>query len=475
MLFPTVTFASFFVVVLLVHAAASDRPRLRKLVLLVAAAVFYGYWDKRFVLLLAGVIVATWAFAVAIGRTAEIRVRRALVALALTLDVATLALFKYFDFFTGSFADAVARVGVHVQPPVLTLLLPVGLSFFLFEAMSYVVDVHRGRLQPARLIDVAVWLSFFPKLASGPITRAVEFVPQLHASAPVEVQLGRAYSLVARGLLKKLVIASFLTTAITADVFADPDAFNAAVVLLAVYAYAALIYTDFSGYTDMAIGLALLLGFTLPENFNRPYTATSVQDFWSRWHMTLSRWLRDYLFPPLVGGARSSRLRVYAGILAVMLIAGLWHGAAWGFVVFGGIHGLAMARERWSRDRRRARRRPRPADTAWRLAMRRFVTFHIVCLAWVFFAAGSVGGAGDVLAALATNWTLPVTTVTPLLVLVVAAVLAAQYLPTDVGARLAAVAVRAQPAAQAAALAVALVVILSLAPDTVPAFIYFRF
>jgi len=235
------------------------------------------------------------------------------------------------------------------------------------------------------------------------------------------------------------------------------------------------IYADFSGYTDMAIGLAALLGFRLPENFNLPYTATSVQDFWARWHMTLSRWLRDYLFAPLTGRRADRPVRAYAGIVVVMLLAGLWHGAAWGFVIFGGIHGVAMARERWSRQRRRVLRRPVPVRTPMRELAARVSTFHIVCLGWIFFAAHTIGGGVDVLNGLVRNWTLPLTTVTPLLLLTVAGTIAAQYIRTGVGERLKKAAQQARPAAQAVGFAVALTPILALAPTTVPAFIYYRF
>jgi D-alanyl-lipoteichoic acid acyltransferase DltB (MBOAT superfamily) len=476
LLFPTVTFAAFFMVVLAVAGLVQSHRLLRKLVLICAGAVFYAYWELRAVLLLAAVVLLTWGLARLAGQARRPAVRSAAVVTAVVVDLATLGLFKYYDFFATSLTDALNRLGVQLNPTLITLALPLGLSFYLFEAMSYVIDVRRDRLPAASLLDVATWLSFFPKLASGPITRAAEFMPQLRAEpAALRVSLGPAYTRIARGLLKKLVIASFLGTAVTDQVFADPNGYSSLVVLVAVYAYAAMIYADFSGYTDMAIGLASLLGFTLPENFNRPYAATSIQDFWSRWHMTLSRWLRDYLFAPLVGRGTASRLRVYAGLIAVMLLAGLWHGAAWGFVVFGGVHGVAMAVERFRRDvRRAAGARPRPQTRVSR-ALQRVITFHVVCLGWVFFASGSVGGGMAVLGALATNWSLATTTVTPLLLLVIAGVMALQFVPAGVGRKLATLAGQASAPQAGLALAASLVVVLSLAPDTVPAFIYFRF
>lgn len=475
MQFPTVTFVVFFGVVLTGAWALHGRLVLRKLWLIAAGAWFYATWDVRFLGLLAALIVATWGAGHLITRSTGRR-QTALTAAAIALDLSLLGVFKYYDFFVGSLVSELARLGVHAHPPLLQIALPIGVSFYTFQAVSYLVDARRGRVMAASLIDIAAWLSFFPTVTSGPITRAGEFVPQL-AEAPrmVGSDLARAYVLIGRGLLKKLVLASFFASAITDKTFASPSSYSSLTLLVAVYAYAAQIYCDFSGYTDLAIGIARLLGFVLPENFDRPYTAVSVQDFWSRWHMTLSRWLRDYLFAPLTGRTARRPVRVYASIVAVMLLAGLWHGAAWGFVVFGGIHGVAMAVERARRDRRRRLHRPPPVRTWNEQLVARVVTFHLVCLGWVFFGTATIGRATDLLTALATNWTLPVTQLTPLLLLAVAAVVAAQYLPSRPAERLFARAAGLHPAAQAAAFAIATVPILALGPTTVPAFIYYRF
>ena len=475
-LFPTATFAAFFATVLVGAWTLARWPIARKCWLTAAGGVFYSYWDVRFVYLITGFIVVNWAFARAIDRASGDGVRRTLLYAGVAADLMALGVFKYYGFFEDAVANGLSRVGVQVHPPLLDIALPVGISFYCFQAVSYLIDVRRRRIASAGLLDVATWLSFFPTVTSGPITRATEFMPQLAAVADGRsVDTGRALWLIARGLVKKLVIASYLATTITERAFADPKSFNSLVLLIAVYAYAVQIYADFSGYTDMAIGLAALLGFRLPENFNLPYTATSVQDFWARWHMTLSRWLRDYLFAPLTGRRADRPVRAYAGIVVVMLLAGLWHGAAWGFVVFGGIHGVAMARERWSRQRRRVLRRPVPVRTPMRELAARVSTFHIVCLGWIFFAAHTIGGGVDVLSGLVRNWTLPLTTVTPLLLLTVAGTIAAQYIRTAVGERLKKAAQQARPAAQAVGFAVALTPILALAPTTVPAFIYYRF
>ena len=474
--FPTVAFVAFFAIVMTGSWSLARWPTARKFWLVAAGGYFYSRWDRRLVVLLAAYVVVAWLVGRLLSLTSERRQRAVLLTTGIVLDLGALGVFKYYGFFVDAATGALTRIGLHLQPPLLDVVLPVGISFYCFQAISYLIEVHRGRIAAATLLDTACWLSFFPTLASGPITRASEFLPQLATPPnPATIDTARAYWLITRGLFKKLVVASFLATAITDKTFANPSAYGALTLLVGVYAYAAQIYCDFGGYTDMALGIACLLGFRLPENFDRPYTATSVQDFWSRWHMTLSRWLRDYLFAPLTMRGRQQPVRVFASIVLVMLLAGLWHGAAWGFVVFGGVHGVAMAVERASRQRRRRLHRPLPAPTPRRQFVRRLVTFHIVCLGWVFFASPSLATAGDLLARIATHWSISASLVTPLLVATVAGVIAMQYLPKQPLARLAALAGRARPAVQALAFAVASVPVLALAPSTVPAFIYYRF
>ena len=226
------------------------------------------------------------------------------------------------------------------------MTLPVGVSFFTFMAISYVVDTYRGELVPTTLMRFAVFQAFFPHLVAGPIVRAGELLPQLEQPRdPRRVDTGRAFFLIVTGLFLKVVIANHLATHIVDDVFAAPNRHSSLEVLVAVYGYAVQIFADFCGYTNIAIGVALLLGFEFPQNFASPYTAVSLQDFWRRWHMTLSRFLRDYLYIPL-GGNRKGRIFTYRNLLLTMLLGGLWHGAAWTFVVWGGIHGLGLAVER---------------------------------------------------------------------------------------------------------------------------------
>ena len=465
MLFPTISFAVFFLLVLVASWLLMPFPLRWKPFILVASYVFYAAWDWRFVFLLMGVTVVAQLGAVAVHRAATEQGRRRALTVALALLLGGLAWFKYYGFFAASLASLLEPVGLAPPLPLLQVILPVGISFFTFQAISYVVDVFREELPPARPIDVAIYLAFFPHLVAGPIVRATEFLPQLRRRRdPRHVEGARGFVLIVGGLFKKVVIGDFLATAIVDPVFASPDAHSAGEILFATYGYAIQIYADFSGYTDIAIGTALLLGFKFPMNFDRPYVAATLQDFWRRWHMTLSRWLRDYLYIPLGGNSGRAR-RTQRNLLLTMLLGGLWHGAAWTFVIWGLIHGLGLAIERG---------RKRQVATGRALWTQRLITFHIVCLAWIFFRADSLPTAGTLLWRLLTAWG-PAPLVTPTIILVVVLALAAQFIPRDIGQRVQLVFSRAAPAAQGIALAVALLLIDSLGPQGVAPFIYFQF
>jgi D-alanyl-lipoteichoic acid acyltransferase DltB (MBOAT superfamily) len=270
-------------------------------------------------------------------------------------------------------------------------------------------------------MDVAILQAFFPHLVAGPIVRANELLPQLRTPRdPRTVLAGPGLFLIAGGLIKKTVVADELARRVVDPVYNDPVAHSGGEILLAFYAFAAQIYCDFSGYTDMAIGIALLLGFQLPQNFNRPYAALSLQDFWRRWHITLSRWLRDYLYIPL-GGNRKGERKTYRNLMITMLLGGFWHGASFTFLIWGGIHGTALSVERWGRQRYPSFRMP--VFVAW------FVTFNVVCIAWVFFRAPNLGTAFDILGGIGLSGPSPLVTL-PMVFLVVAAI-AVQFLPQD--------------------------------------------
>jgi alginate O-acetyltransferase complex protein AlgI len=473
-LFPTATFAIFFLLVLPLSWLTMPWPHRWRPFIVLASYVFYSWWDWRFVFLLAGCTLWNQVLAVRIWRSQVQSQRKALLVLALAGNIGLLGYFKYYDFFVSSSDNMAEIVGLDLPLSLKSIVLPVGVSFFTFMAISYVVDAYRGEFEPTTLEKFAVYLSFFPHLVAGPIVRPSELIPQIETPRdPRRVDTSRAFYLIATGLFKKVVIANYLASSIVDQVFAAPGQHSSLEILIAVYAYAVQIYADFSGYTDIAIGIALLLGFQFPQNFDSPYAAVSVQDFWRRWHMTLSRWLRDYVYIPL-GGNRGTSLATYRNLMLTMLIGGLWHGAAWTFVVWGGLHGGALAWERWRRERRS------PADAARRTTGRhvwaaRIVTFHFVCFAWIFFRSDSFGAAWDMIEGLFTNWGAPSPLVTTGVLLAIAVGIGSQYLPARIPRLLMARFSRLPVLGQATVLALALMVTSVLGPEGVAPFIYFQF
>jgi len=463
--FPTIEFATFFTVVLFLSWLLMPHPRAWRPFILLSSWVFYGWLDWRWVLLLIGSTVVNTLLANAVARADGQVTRKQWVTVAVVLNLALLGTFKYLGFFVGSVDDALSGIGIGGLP-VLQIVLPIGISFFTFQSISYVVDVYRGDQRPVALMDFAILQAFFPHIVAGPIVRVAEFVPQLKTPRdPRKVLAGPGIFLIAGGLLKKTVVADELARRIVDPVFSDPSAHSGLETLLAIYGFAAQIYCDFSGYTDMAIGLALLLGFQLPQNFNRPYLALSLQDFWRRWHMTLSRWLRDYLYIPL-GGNRDGERRTYRNLMLTMLLGGLWHGAAWTFVLWGGIHGSALSAERWASNRFRGFHMP--AWVAW------LITFHVVCLAWIFFRSPDLTTAFDMIGQVFAGGPSPLVTL-PMVFLVVATI-ALQAVPGDAWERAEAWLVSRPIAAQGIGLGLLLVVAdAAVGQEGVAPFIYFQF
>ncbi len=463
MLFPTVQFAIFFPIVLALSWALMSRPRAWKPFIILASYVFYASASPLFCLLLGAVTLGNQAAAVLIGRTEDERRRRLLVTAAVVLDLAVLGVFKYYSFFVQQMTELLHGIGLGMPLPLITIALPVGVSFYTFQAISYVVDVRRRQVEPAGLLDAAVYLSFFPHLVAGPIVRAREFLPQLALPRdPENVAVGPGIALIALGLVKKVVIADYLARTLVDPVFAVPQAYGGLDLLLAAYGYAAQIYCDFSGYTDMAIGLALLMGFVFPQNFRSPYRATGFRDFWRRWHMTLSRFLRDFLYIPL-GGNRGGRWMVYRNLMITMVLAGLWHGAAWTFVLWGAFHGLGLVAEHALKGRLRL-----PGWLRW------LGTFHLVVFGWILFRSQSLALAGTFLSRLgspgsATLWSAPV-------LVAIVLVVGLQVVPAR---PLAALQLRIEglrPVVLAVGLAIVIVLVGATVPSQgVPPFIYFRF
>jgi alginate O-acetyltransferase complex protein AlgI len=329
MLFPAVGFALFLLPVWVISWALHGWHRVNKLFLLVASYLFYAAWDWRFCGLLFASSVGNHLIAKVI-HVAPDRQRRLVLYGCIAANLAVLGWFKYWGFFAANADDFLVSVGLEPSVPLMGVILPVGISFFTFHAISYVVDVYRGTMSPARsLLDVLLYISFFPHLVAGPIVRASCFLPQLaHPTDRDDIRLSAALVLIVSGLVKKVLIADYLASALVDPAFLDPQRQSAIVLWLGVYGYAVQIFCDFYGYTDMAIGIAALFGYRFPMNFNQPYRSVSLQEFWTRWHISLSSWLRDYLYIPLGGSHRGQR-RTCVNLLATMALGGLWHGASW--------------------------------------------------------------------------------------------------------------------------------------------------
>lgn len=473
MLFPTIDFAIFFAAAFAANWLLNPYQKLWRLAMLAASYLFYSWWDWRFVFLLAAVTVVAHVGAQAVHKSAEQHSRRLAMGTAVAALLGLLGWFKYYGFLAVNIDDALHHAGAGNLLPLLAVTLPVGISFFTFMAISYVVDVFRGRIEPATFMDVAVYLSFFPHLVAGPIVRGGELLPQIRRRRdPGKVDVSRAAWLIAAGLFKKVVISSYVASAIVDPVFNSPRQHSALEILVAVYGYAVQIYADFSGYTDIAIGCALLLGFRFPNNFDAPYTARSLQDFWRRWHMTLSRWLRDYLYIPL-GGNAGSRWSTARNIMITMVLGGLWHGAAWTFVCWGALHGVGQVVGH-ERRRRAGSDGAALAVSARRVVLQRVVTFHVVCLGWLFFRSDSLSSAGTLLERLVLAWgRAPL--VTPLVVLTIVGTIALQYVPPEQVGRLQSEFSRQRVPIQGAILGLVLLAITTLGPQGVAPFIYYRF
>ena len=479
MLFPTFVFALFFLVVFSLNWILARRPLLWKLFMLAASYVFYGWWDWKYLGLLIAYTLVNYLGALGIATSSRTGWRRLWLVLTIVFDLGLLGYFKYYGFFSLSLYRACHHIGLPCSLPLLDVVLPIGISFFAFQLMSYVIDVYRRDMPATRnLLDCAVFIAFFPQLVAGPIVRASQLLPQVaHYAARGPLDPGRAVCLILGGLFKKTVIANTLAVALVDPVFANPAGYGAADVLLAVYGYAFQIYCDFSAYSDIAIGVGLLLGLELPLNFNAPYLAVSLQDFWQRWHISLSTWLRDYLYVPL-GGSRRGERRTYVNLFLTFLLGGLWHGANWTFLFWGLLHGAYRSLERALEAglRRLIPDRSPIYTVPWLNRLRRLLLglwiFHFVCLTWFFFRAETFADVWTLLGQF-RFWTKPQAPV--MMLAVIAAGFATQFLD---GWRLRPLwdrVARWHPVWQGLAAAAVLTVILSLGPQGVAPFIYFQF
>ena len=491
MLFPTFSFAVFFITVFYLHWWLIGFPRLRKWILLLGSLFFYGFWSWKFAGMLVASAVLNHLAAAYLERSSDARARKRMMVFTVLANLATLGFFKYTRFLTVDLVLPVIRPffvwtghaellveGVDVVLPLIDeIVLPVGISFFTFQAMSYVLDVYWRKIQPARsVLDFANYLAFFPQLVAGPIVRASDLLPQMEVmpTRQVSLQAPRAATLILVGLFKKMIVANWLSAHLADPVFANPAAYSGWDILLGVYGYTLQIYCDFSGYSDIAIGVALLMGYHFPINFNAPYFSVTLQEFWRRWHISLSTWLRDYLYIPL-GGSRHGHWRTRVNLFLTFLLGGLWHGAGWTFILWGAFHGIYLSLERIVRAWFGLPEKPSSA-TAWPLAIvGRFWIFHVVAFSWILFRSQDMETVRTILSGLlgcgrAASQLISAQAVTMLLV-----GYGIQWIDGDRLCKFWEKSERVPVAVLAVLAAFLLIVILALAPQGVMPFIYFQF
>ena len=392
MLFNSLTFILFISMVLLVYPRL--RLRQQNFFLLGANYFFYGWWDWRFNILLFASTAVDFITGQKIHNASTPKGKKQWLLVSIAFNLGLLCFFKYFNFFTDSMAVLLHSFGLEPHLPVLRVILPVGLSFYTFQSMGYIIDIYRGRLEPETdFVQYAVFVSFFPQLVAGPIERGAHLLPQIRRMRkPSAEKIWTGLNLVLLGFFKKVAIADTLAPVVD-EIFSKADLASSGQLWTGVYAFTFQIYGDFSGYTDIARGVALILGFELIENFSAPYLSRSITEFWRRWHMSLSSWLKDYLYIAL-GGNRKGRLRTYANLMMTMFLGGLRHGAAWHFATWGVLHGLYLAVHRMIlKGRKTALDWPRNLP-GWVLdTAKMIVTFHLVALTWVLFRADSLSHA----------------------------------------------------------------------------------
>jgi alginate O-acetyltransferase complex protein AlgI len=470
MVFNSLVFLIFFLVVYSLYRVLPHRGQ--NLLLLVSSCFFYGWWDWRFLFLIFVSTTIDYVAGRVIGNAGENQHRRKIALLvSMTSNLSILGFFKYFNFFVENMAALLHQIGIPTSLHLLHIILPVGLSFYTFQAMSYTLDIYRRQLRPARsFLDFATFVSFFPQLVAGPIQRASHLLPQIEKPRIITREgVESGAWLIFWGLFKKCVIADNLAVMVN-GVF-GAEATTGAATLMALYAFAFQIYCDFSGYTDIARGLARCMGVDLSLNFNNPYFALNPRDFWARWHISLSTWLRDYLYISL-GGSRKGPRRTYINLALTMLLGGLWHGAAWTFVVWGAFHGLLLVvyhawAERYS---------PKgTVDSGRFLWLRRIWMFHLVCLGWLFFRASSMGQVGEMLRVMFTHfaWGPDATNMLTTLVIYCLPLWLVQILQVKTGDLAAPTAL--SPLPRAALVAAMILMFLALGNAGGGAFIYFQF
>lgn len=475
MLFNSGNFAVFFIVVLLVDMIIRRRLKARHAFLLAASYFFYGCWNANYLLLLVFSTLLDFTMGRLLHSETRPGRRKLYLIASLCGNLGVLGVFKYGNFFIDNITALFPFLG---EVDHLDVLLPVGISFYTFQTLSYTIEIYRRKMEPCRnIVDFALFVSFFPQLVAGPIVRASHFIPQLaEAKEITDEDASRGFFLIARGLVKKVLIADFLAIHLVDTVFAAPGGTGAGLgaltTLFGVYAYAFQIYGDFSGYSDIAVGCGRLLGFRLPDNFNSPYSAVDLRDFWRRWHISLSTWLRDYLYIPL-GGSRKGISVTYASLIITMLLGGLWHGAAWTFVLWGLYHGVVLALTRLFQRKGGTAPGAAAASSGGKRVLKMIFTFHIVCFGWILFRCPDLESFWEVLTWIAgsNGWGFDVE---PAVLAVLAVAAAAHLMPVGVENKIFAAWKRVPSPAMAAILVIVIGACSFMSASARP-FIYFQF
>jgi len=479
LLFSTGLFLFLFLGFSLVYAMLQNKTTARLLFVTAFSYYFYYKSSGMYFFLLAVVTLSDYLIASGIWRWREKHkdsnaVCRILLIMSIVIDLSLLGYFKYTNFFGEMWA---AMTGGSFEP--WDIFLPVGISFFTFQSLSYTIDVYRGQLRPlGSLLDYAFYVSFFPQLVAGPIVRARDFAPQIRKPLRVtDYMMASGVYFIVIGLVKKAVISDYISLNYVDRIFDNPSLYSGVENLLGIYGYAMQIYCDFSGYSDMAIGIALLLGFHFPINFRSPYASVSITDFWRRWHISLSSWIRDYIYISL-GGNRKGRVRTYINLIITMLLGGLWHGASLNFVFWGGIHGIALAVHKFMR--KHIFRHDRDYQShGIRRVLAIVLTFHFVCLAWVFFRNATFAASLTMLSRIVTDFhaeLLPqVLTAYPWVFAAMLFGYATHYLPESVDRFFVGILQKRSIVFSALTLAVAIYLVIQTKSSTIQPFIYFQF
>ncbi len=407
MIFNSLEFALFFPLFFVIYSLLYTNLKKQNLIILVASYLFYGWWDWRFLTLIMASTLVDFIIGLEIAKASHEKKRKKLLLISIFFNLGLLAFFKYYNFFIDNLISSFSFLGIKLQTRSLNIILPIGISFYTFQTMSYTIDIYKKKIKPVTaIISFAAFVSFFPQLVAGPIERATNLLPQFQKKRILKYeQVADGLKLVVWGLFKKVVIADRLAILVN-NVYGSPNEYNGVCLVIATIFFAFQIYLDFSGYSDIAIGAAETLGFKLMNNFNRPYFSKSVSEFWKRWHISLSSWFRDYVYIPL-GGNKCSKKRLYLNLIITFTLSGLWHGANWTYIIWGALNGAYLISSIWvsniksqfiveSEDKKRLSNITKLCKIS--------TTFILICLSWIFFRARTVHEALYIISNLHTGW-----------------------------------------------------------------------